>query len=238
MGLGAAAERGRGDAVPRRPRLVGSVAAALAESGGCRCSGRSTSSTGALLGSPGATAPSGWLVCGGVCRWGPSCRVASRPPMARRCSSTPGQLPMDADRAGRELRRARRRGAALCPCDRGLTILEGRPARHTGAIAANLPGAGFAWRTLAHELHAKFMNSAGGPYDQRGSSRCATSPPPTSRSCGRGLGLGRSRCRYLRELIHDARRARHDEALARIAARASVEATSADIRLFIDEDRL
>lgn len=44
---------------------------------------------------------------------------------------------------------------------------------------------------------------------------------------------------YLRELIHDdASRPTMDEALARIAARASVEATSADIRSFIDEDRL
>jgi hypothetical protein len=44
---------------------------------------------------------------------------------------------------------------------------------------------------------------------------------------------------YLRELIHDdASRPTMNEALARIADRDSVEATSADIRSFIDEGRL
>ena len=77
----------------RRPRLVGSVAAALAEIGRLPLLGSLDLVDGGPSGSPGATAPSGWLVCGGVCRWGPSWRVASRPPMARCCSSTTWSAP-------------------------------------------------------------------------------------------------------------------------------------------------
>ncbi|CAN5878182.1 hypothetical protein BH20ACT6_BH20ACT6_14130 [soil metagenome] len=55
-----------------------------------------------------------------------------------------------------------------------------------------------------------------------------------ARAASRNMSLSS----YLRKLIHDdTSRPTMDEALARIAARDSIEADSEDIRSFIDDDR-
>lgn len=55
-----------------------------------------------------------------------------------------------------------------------------------------------------------------------------------ARAKRRGMSLSG----YLRELIHDdASRPEMSDVLARIASRDSVEASAADIRAFIDDDR-
>jgi len=55
-----------------------------------------------------------------------------------------------------------------------------------------------------------------------------------ARAASRNMSLSS----YLRELIHnDTSRPTMDEALARIAARGSIEANSEDIRSFIEDDR-
>ncbi len=153
----------RGDAVPTRGRRWSARwPRGLAEIGRLPLLGSLDLAHGGPAGEPGGNSAfrlaGVWerLVVGPELAAAPGRR--RRPGAARR---RPGRLPVDPDRGrARAAPGRRRRGAALRARRRRLTILEGRPARHTGAIAAEPSRCGFAWRTLAHELHAKFMNSA------------------------------------------------------------------------------
>ena len=129
--------------------------------GAASVSRRARPRRGRSAGSPAATAPSGSPASGIGSQWDPSWPRRLRPPGSGAARRRPVSVPVDAHRgrAGNTPSRCDRR-ASLRARRRRLTILEGRPARHTGAIAAEPSRCGFAWRTLAHELHAKFMNSA------------------------------------------------------------------------------